>query len=268
MTTGLSGTTQLTGVTAGAHTLGGYLARADHSKVTGSDAAARAVHGEHRESERSVRSSANGRPEHRAAADGGGEPEPDAHGAGALLGGRFQLGGQLRRAVESGEQRDHRRPESVLEHLLLGQRAPRRRPAAGGGRSRQGERHHGDRRQQHLRSGDPDLAAPARHGFPALVSHAHDAGRRQGDHPRGLREQRNGVRRDPRGVRSRGQDLDAPQQRARCRSRSTRWSIYLPDGRLLQSGTTEHPTITRTLEHRHADLDHGRARRCSMAAAA
>ena len=41
MTTGLSGTTQLTGVTAGLHTLGGYLARADHSKVTGSDAPSR-----------------------------------------------------------------------------------------------------------------------------------------------------------------------------------------------------------------------------------
>ena len=40
MTTGVSGTTQLT-VTAGAHTLGGYLARADHSKITGSDAASR-----------------------------------------------------------------------------------------------------------------------------------------------------------------------------------------------------------------------------------
>ena len=38
MTSGLSGTTQLTGVNAGAHTLGGYLARADHSKIAGSDA--------------------------------------------------------------------------------------------------------------------------------------------------------------------------------------------------------------------------------------
>ena len=41
MTSGLSGTTQLTGVGAGAHTLGGYLARADHTKITGSDAATR-----------------------------------------------------------------------------------------------------------------------------------------------------------------------------------------------------------------------------------
>ena len=40
MTSGLSGTTQLT-VSAGAHSLGGYLARADHSKVIGSDAATR-----------------------------------------------------------------------------------------------------------------------------------------------------------------------------------------------------------------------------------
>ena len=38
MTSGLSGTTQLSGVTAGAHTLDGYLARADHSGITGSDA--------------------------------------------------------------------------------------------------------------------------------------------------------------------------------------------------------------------------------------
>ena len=41
MTSGLSGTTQLTGVGTGAHTLGGYLARADHSKVVGSDATPR-----------------------------------------------------------------------------------------------------------------------------------------------------------------------------------------------------------------------------------
>lgn len=41
MTSGLSGTTQLTGVSSGAHTLGGYLARADHTKVLGSDATPR-----------------------------------------------------------------------------------------------------------------------------------------------------------------------------------------------------------------------------------
>ena len=118
MTSGVSGTTQLT-VSAGAHTLGGYLARADHSKITGSDASAGQLHGDHRESERSVDRRPVG-PDHRAVADGGGEPESDAHGAGAVLGRRFQLRAQLRRAVEPGEQRDHRRSESVLEHLLLG----------------------------------------------------------------------------------------------------------------------------------------------------
>ncbi len=39
MTSSLSGTAQLTGISAGTHTLGGYLARADHTRIAGSDAA-------------------------------------------------------------------------------------------------------------------------------------------------------------------------------------------------------------------------------------
>jgi len=37
---GLSGTTQITGLTAGAHVINGFVARADHTKITGSDAPA------------------------------------------------------------------------------------------------------------------------------------------------------------------------------------------------------------------------------------
>ena len=87
MTTGLSGTTQLTTVSAGPHSLGGYLARADHStgRRFGCDTNSAFTVTIVNPNDPSLVGQWDPHP--RDFADGGGEPESDADGAGALLGG-------------------------------------------------------------------------------------------------------------------------------------------------------------------------------------
>ena len=186
-TTGLSGTTQLTGVTAGAHTLGGYLARADHSKVTGSDATS--VHF-------TVSIVNPNDPSLIGQWDPTIVPLPTVAVNLNLMhtGQAIFWAGDFSSAPNYGELwnpannaiTDVPNPFSNIFCSANVHLADGRLLVAGGHDKANGIMGIAD--SNTFDPVTPDLAAPARHGLPALVSHADDARRRQGDHHRWLRE--------------------------------------------------------------------------------
>ena len=248
MTTGLSGTTQLTGVTAGAHTLDGYLARADHSGITGSDATSGALHGEHRESERSV-DRRPVEPDHRAAADGGGEPESactrDRRSSGRAISPRrpttANSGIRPTNAITDVPNPFSNIFCSAAVHLADG-----RLLVAGGHDKANGVMGIADSNTfdpvtqtwQRL----PDMAF--RRWYPTLTM----LGDGKAIILAGSANSETVNVEIPEIFDPVARTWTQTQRRARCPFRSIRWSICSADGRLVQSGTTEHPTATRTLD--------------------
>ncbi len=256
MTTGVSGTTQLTGVAAGAHTLGGYLARADHSKITGSDAVSRQF----------TVSIVN--PNDPSIV---GQWSPTIvqlptvavnlnlmHTGQALF-----WAGDFESAANYGELwnpannaiTDVPNPFSNIFCSAAVHLADGRLLVAGGHDKANGVMGIADSNTfdpvTQTWQNQPNMAF--RRWYPTLTM----LGRRQGHHHRGLRQQRNGEHRDPGDIRSGGQDLDPAQRRAAVHSTV---SDGLSARRRPAAAVRLHGTSDRNAhaQHRHADVDHDR----------